>query len=605
MEQAFNGSITVSPEGPRTICYNRAAYQGASMTAKSLEPEQAVRDHLSAVLASTAFAQVDRLKRFLRFVVEETVSGRSEGIKEYSIGVEVFDREASFDPRTDPIVRVQARRLRARLNRYYEDEGRHSELRIELPKGSYAPQFHRRGTAGLKRSVTGTLAARNTVSVLPFADRSPHGDLSYFCEGISEEIIDVLTKVQHLRVVTQTNGVEPGAGRAATIISGSIRKSGDDLRITVQCVDSANGSYLWSETFDRKITDVFGVQREIAQTVLGKIKADAIGTDRRGAHRTQSLTAHNLYLQGRYHCSQRTDAGLRKALEFFEKAIEEDPQYAAAYSGLADTYSLLSHYGVLPPAEVWTKAAANAAWAVLLDDDLAEAHTSLAHVKATQDWDWNGSEHEYQRAISLDPRSATARHWYAVSCLVQLGRLDDALDEILLAQTLDPVSTIISRDTARVYFYRREFEAALEQCDRTIERDPYFSGTYWILGLVQEQLGDLEESIAAFQRGIQLVPDSRMLRGALGRVFALSGKTSKARQVIREIEEVSRQRYVSPFEPAMIYFALGDHDRGFKCLNKAAEERCFELISLNVDPRFDSLKGDSRLRAVAAQAGLL
>jgi tetratricopeptide (TPR) repeat protein len=176
---------------------------------------------------------------------------------------------------------------------------------------------------------------------------------------------------------------------------------------------------------------------------------------------------------------------------------------------------------------------------------------------------------------------------------------------MLLAQTLDPISAIISRDTARVLYYRREFEAALEQCDRTIERDPYFSGTYWMLGLVQEQLGDLDEAVAAFQRGIQLVPDSRMLRGALGRVLALSGKPSKARQIIREIEESARQRYLSPFEPAMIHFALGDHDRGFECLVKAQEERCFELISVNIDPRFDSLKSDSRLRAIATQVGLM
>ena len=576
------------------------------MTPKTLESEHAIREHLSALLSSAAFSQVDRLKRFLRYVVEETVAGRSENLKEYSIGVEVFDREASFDPRTDPIVRVQARRLRARLSRYYEEEGRHEEMRIELPKGSYAPVFHRRGAPSLKRTVATTLASRNTITVLPFSDRSPNGNMAYFCEGISEEVINALAKLQQVRVVASAKGVEVGASQAATIVSGSVRKSGEALRITVQFVDSANGSYLWSETFDRMAGDEFAVQEEIARAVLEKVKTDLIGSDTgRRLRRPASVSAYNLYLQGRYHCSQRTDAGLRKALEFFERAISEDPQYAAAYSGLADAYSLLSHYGVLPPAEVWTKAASNAAWAVLLDDELAEGHTSLAHIKATQDWDWHGAEHEYQRAISLDPRSATAHHWYAVTCLVQLGRLDDALDEMLLAQTLDPVSTIISRDTARVLFYRREFEAALEQCDRTIERDPYFSGTYWMLGLVQEQLGDLDEAAAAFQRGIQLVPDSRMLRGALGRIFALSRKTSKAKQIIREIEDSSGQRYVSPFEPAMIYFALGDLDRGFDCLAKAQEERCFELIALNIDPRFDNLRGDSRLRAIANQIGLM
>jgi TolB-like protein/Tfp pilus assembly protein PilF len=575
------------------------------MPAKSLETEQAIREHLARLLTSNAFAHVDRLKRFLRYVVEETVVGRADNLKEYSIGVEVFDRETSFDPRTDPIVRVQARRLRARLVRYYDEEGRHDQLRIELPKGSYAPQFHRNSAVQPRRSLIAVLAGRNTVSVKHFTDLSPAGDLGYFCGGLSDEIINVLTKVPQLRVVAFANASDSESAQAATIISGSVRKSGNDLRITVQVVDTATGSYLWSETFDRNVNDVFGAQTEIARAVLEKVKTDLIGEKGRRAQRPQSQAAYNLYLQGRYHCSQRTDAGLRKALDFFEKAISEDPQYAPAYSGLADAYSLLSHYGVLPPAEVWTRAASNAAWAVLLDDELAEGHISLAHVKATQDWDWHGAEHEYQRALSLDARSATARHWHAVTCLVQLGRLDDALDEMLLAQSLDPVSVIISRDTARVLYYRREFDAALEQCDRTIERDPYFTGTYWILGLVQEQRGELDESTAAFQRGIQLVPDSRMLRGALGRVFALSGKNAKAKQVLREIEELSRQKYVSPFEQAMIHFALEDDERGFQCLNKAAEERCFELISLNVDPRFDSVRNDSRLRSIANQMGLM
>src|SRR5438128_1134101 len=219
------------------------------MPRQAIESEQAIRGHLSVLLSSTAFAQADRLKRFLRYVVEETVAGRGEGLKEYSIGVEVFDREASFDPRTDPIVRVQARRLRARLDRYYEEEGRQNQIRIELPKGSYAPQFHRRGTPNPKRSVAATLASRNTITVVPFADRSPNGDMQYFCEGISEEIIDALANLQQVRVVAHVKGVEAGAAQAATIISGSVRKSGEDLRITVQFVDAANGSYLWSETF--------------------------------------------------------------------------------------------------------------------------------------------------------------------------------------------------------------------------------------------------------------------------------------------------------------------------------------------------------------------
>ena len=197
------------------------------MTPKAAESEHAIREHLSNLLSSSSFAQVDRLKRFLRYVVEEMVAGRGERVKEYSIGVEVFDREPSFDPRTDPIVRVQARRLRSRLSRYYEEEGRHEEIRIELPKGSYAPVFHRRSRATPKHNIATALAGRNTISVLPFADRSPNGELGYFCEGICEEIVNALTKIPQVRIITPRKGDEVNAKQSATIISGSVRKSGN------------------------------------------------------------------------------------------------------------------------------------------------------------------------------------------------------------------------------------------------------------------------------------------------------------------------------------------------------------------------------------------
>ena len=243
------------------------------------------------------------------------------------------------------------------------------------------------------------------------------------------------------------------------IVSGSVRKSGENLRITTQLIDGASGDYLWSESIDRNSANMFAIQEEVAQAVLKRLQAGfAQGGTLEGARRpTENLTAYNLYLQGRYHLSQRTEEGLRKAIEFFDKVIAEDPRYAQAYSGLADAYELLGHYGALAPAEVWTKAASNAAWAVLQNENSAEAHTSLAHVKCTQDWDWLGAEQEFKRALQLDPRYPTAHHWYAVSCLAPLARLNEALDEIVLAQALDPVSLIIARDVAVIHYYKREF----------------------------------------------------------------------------------------------------------------------------------------------------
>ena len=239
-----------------------------------------------------------------------------------------------------------------------------------------------------------------------------------------------------------------------------------------------------------------------------------------------------------------------------------------------------------------------------MDDDSAEAHVSLAHVKSTQDWDFLGAEREFQRAISLAPRYATAHHWYAVSCLAPLGRLDDALQEIMLAHAIDPISSIISRDVATSHYYRRDFEAALEQCDRTIEQNPHFVAAYWTLGLVQEQMGDLDESAAAFQRAIQLAPQSPRMRSGLARVMAVSGGRDRALQILADLHELSRKRYVSPFDLASIHFALGNREEGYEWLNKAFQDRCFELVVTRVDPRFDLLRSDARFKQLSAQLGV-
>jgi tetratricopeptide (TPR) repeat protein len=385
-----------------------------------------------------------------------------------------------------------------------------------------------------------------------------------------------------------------------------MRKAGAQARITMNLIDAASGSYLWSGAIDRSLEDVIAVQEEAARLIAEQLKGEFVGgAPSRSARRSpENLAAYNLYVQGRYHLNQRTEEGLRKAVEFFEKAIVENAQYAQAYSGLSDAYGLLGHYGVLAPAEVWTKAASNAAWAVLQDENSAEAHTSLAHVKSTQDWDWLGAEREFQRALALDPRCPTAHHWYAMSCLTALARLEQASDEMLLAQALDPISSIIGRDLARIYYYRQDYEAALEQCDHTIELNPHFSPAYWILGLVQEQRGEFDESAAAFQRAIQLSPGSPMMQAALGRTFALSGKRGEALRILQTLHELAAKRYVSPFELASIHFALDQNEEGFQWLAKAFQDRCFELICLRVDPRWESLRRNPRFRELFEQLGL-
>src|SRR5262245_23010527 len=319
------------------------------------------RQQLSRILGSKTFSQVERLKRFISFIVGETVGGRGGDLKEYVIGVRVFAKEASFDPRTDPIVRVQARRLRARLARFYRDEGHNDELIVDLPKGGYAPVFRLREEApAQKRSLTATLASRNTVAVMPLADDSPGASLEYFCRGLRDEIVHALTPIKQLRVLAARgddaadDAIESDPSNAALVITGGVRSARDRVRVTIHLVDGASGFYLWSESTDVELADPLTGQEAIAKMVADKV-APEVDTDGAPGARRQSdnLAARNWYLQGRYHLNQRTEEGLQKAVDFFEKAIIEDTQFSLAHSGLADAYGLLAHYGVLGPADVW------------------------------------------------------------------------------------------------------------------------------------------------------------------------------------------------------------------------------------------------------------
>jgi serine/threonine-protein kinase len=575
---------------------------------------RAISDQLERVLASDTFRQAARLKRFLTFVVREAMAGRADQLKEYVIGVQVFDREPGFDPRTDPIVRVQARRLRSRLAKYYEDEGAQDRLLIDLPKGRYAPLFQQR-EASSDRRPPAHVVSQNTVAVVGIEDCSPERTMGYVCEGLRAELIHAITRTEGLRVVAppprSTHAGRDDTGDGATVhpafeITGSLRTDGRRLRLTAHIIDSPTGTFLSSDSADGSVDDPLTVQESIATSVARRLQADVAGrgNGRQLQRPVENLSARNLYLQGRYHLDQRTEEGLKRSVEFFEKSLAEDPQYALAHSGLSDAFALLGHYGVLGPADVWPKAASSAASAVMLDSHASEAHTSLAHMKATQDWDWPASEREFRLAISLDRGYATAHHWYAMSCLIPLGRLDEALDEMFVAQSLDPVSSIVARDIATIQLYRRDLDAALEHCDHTVELNPYFSPAYWTLGLIQEQREELDEALAACQRGLHLSPESPRMHAALGRVLALTGDQKAAAQSLRTLRDFATQRYVSPVEFACLHLSLGQPDRALQSLAEAARDRCFDLLAIRYDPRFDPLKDDERFRAIVSQIGI-
>ncbi|MES2176939.1 MAG: tetratricopeptide repeat protein [Gemmatimonadota bacterium] len=569
--------------------------------------EAAVAEQLSRIIASPMFERADRLKRFLEFIVGEAVAGRAGALKEYTVATRVFGKETAFDPRTDPIVRVQARRLRAKLQRYYATEGAADPLVIDLPRGGYGPVI-RPSTApsSTHRAVRASLLGRNTITVQHFADLSSDRSLSAITAGLREEIIHRLSDLTTLRISAVPTGADDfnDHEHAALLIGGSVRCGADRLRVHVHLIDGATNTYLWTDAIDGPVTDPIAIQERAAVAVRAQLDGKARGAGSVHARPAANLAAQNFYRQGRYHLDQRTEEGLTRAVTFFERAIGEDAQYAQAHAGLADAFGLLAHYGALGPADAWPSAASAAETAVMLDDLSAEAHTSLAHVRATQDWDWHAAEEGFRRAIERDPQYTTAHHWYATSCLVPLGRLDEAREEMIVAQSLDPVSSIVARDLAMIHYYRRDYDAALEQCDHTIELNPHFAPAYWSLGIVQEQLGDPDESAAAFQRAVLLSPRTPRLIGSLGRALALAGREEEAIAERTALEQRAADRYVSPLEFGWIELGLGNVDVAFRWLTEAFDERAFDLIAAHVDPRFDVIRNDERFVALASRLGL-
>lgn len=478
---------------------------------------------LQRILDSKSFVTSARHSRFLRYTVEETLHNRSGNLKEHLLGLEVFDRKSPFDPHVDPIVRVEASRVRAKLKLYYETDGRDDPVRIEFPKGTYTPIFRSRpapvdhgreerpsrlinrrwvwvgAVAGLLSLATTTgwvfghghgsltvplaLDVANTefasVAVLPFVNLSPEKDAEYFSDGLTDELISRLTKIGSLQVVARTSvfqfkgktedirklGTELNA---ATVLEGSVRKAGNRLRIAVQLTDVATGYDRWSDTYDCEVKDVFNVQEEISRAIVNTLLIN-----RAGGHsaplvkqHTSNLEAYNLYLEGLYRANQQSESGLRQGIELLQKSIQTDPDFAPAYASVATAYTTLAHWDVVPVSELAPKATAAAERALGIDANLGEALTSLATLDSLQ-WQWSRAKTEFERAIQLDPSSAHALERFVMGYLLPMKQLDQALAHMQRAVKLDPFSAAINMSLGMVYYCRRDYyDGAIERTER-------------------------------------------------------------------------------------------------------------------------------------------
>jgi serine/threonine-protein kinase len=452
----------------------------------------------------------------------------------------------------------------------------------------------------------------DSVAVLPFTNAAADGGNEYLSDGITENLIDRLSRVSALRVVPRSTvfrykdrEVNPSAiGRELSvraIILGRVAQRGQALTVRAELVDVNNDAQLWGAQYDRSVTDLQALQDELASAVAERLRPDVtIGEHRDLTRRfTESPEAHLLYLKGRYFWNKRSPQEIRKGLDYFRQAIDLDPAYSLAYAGLADCYNFLGAIGIsaLPPHEAMAKARAAALKALEIDDSLAEAHASLGFVKFYYDWDWPGAEREFQRAIALNPKYPPGHQWYA-HLLMARGRTSEAIAAAKRAVELDPLSLAANMSAGWLYEWARQPQLSIQQLRKTLELDPTFTQARWFLGVAYEQSGMYDEAVAELEKTVAASPDDAVYLASLGRAYATAGRRSDAINIRRQLEERSKRSFVPAYWMASLYVALGDSEAAFRWLEKAYAERSGGLVWIGVDPRMDPIRPDPRFAAL-------
>jgi len=448
----------------------------------------------------------------------------------------------------------------------------------------------------------------NSLVVLPFVNVSADPNIEYLSEGIAESLIDKLSQLPKLRVIARTTAfrykgrdVDPQkVGRelgVRAVLTGRVTQRGDTMSIRADLVDAAEGSQLWGQQYNRRLADIFAIQEEIAREISEKLQLKLTGEEKqRLAKRyTGNTEAYEYYIRGRYQWNRRTPESLQKGIEFFERAIEKDPAYALAYAGLADSYNMLPLYARVRPAEASQKARAAAEKALAIDDSLAEAHSSLAHMLDRAEWDWERAEREFRQAIQLNPGYATAHQWYGV-LLSAVGRFEEALAEVRRAWQADPLSLPVNTEVARVLYLARRWDEAIGEYRKALEMDQNFSPAHTWLGAAHIQKGEHQQAIAELQKALQLSEEDTYATGLLGQAYARAGQRNEAFRIRDTLVQQAKQQYVSGYAFAAVCTGLGDKDQALAWLGKAYEERSAWLHYAKVEPWLDPLRPDPRFQ---------
>jgi TolB-like protein/Tfp pilus assembly protein PilF len=592
---------------------------------------EAIRAQLERIVSSATFRGAQRAIRLLEYLAQQTLSGQGAALKEFTVGMDGLGRGATFDPRTDSIARVEASRLRNRLDLYYAKEGVSDPVRITLPRGAYVPVFEPRAAAPRAASGRhwqwiigacallvvlagiGLYAAQRpdpppqSLAVLPFSADPQAG---YLADGLAESLINNLSRIPRLRVTARSiaftfkgQPMDPiRIGRqlnVGAVVTGRVGLRGAMLDVQVEMVDAATGRQLWGERYERPPADILAVQEAIAIRIADQLLPRLSGDEQRQLTKryTENPEAYRLYLQGLFYSSKPTRQGIQSAIEYYTQAIAKDPRFALAYVNLATCYELRS---AEEGPGTWLQEAKNAVTrAIGIDPTLAEAHAELGFIKWIHDLDASGAESELRLALELDPRSATAHFNYS-RVLAENGRFEQAMVEAERAIALDPLSIQIRKRLPYVLLLARRYDEALVEYQKVIELAPDFVQAQRELGLVLEQKGLFERALRQFEL-VSAMPENyaaTMARADIGHLYAVSGRHAEARRVLAELVSKSRNSYVSAYDIAVIHAGLGDSGAAFEWLARAVEQRPFFIGWLKVDPRLDGLRKDPRFEGL-------
>jgi len=457
-----------------------------------------------------------------------------------------------------------------------------------------------------------------SLAVLPLEDLSGDPEQAYFADGMTDLLINNLARIRALKVISRTSIMRyrenrkplPETARELgvdAVVEGSVLRAGERVRITVQLIDAVRDQMLWADSYEHDLVDVLTLQSRVARTIAEQIEVELTPQEHEHLERARPIdpAVNEACLRGRHLWYQRTTESVTQGLQQFEKAVEIDPSYAPAHAGIADSYIVDGgRYLGVAPNIAYSRARAAALRAVELDDNLAEAHTSLAAVMSDYDWDWEGADREYSRAIELNPNYATAHSWYAEH-LSRMGRHDEAIALIRRVPELDPASIFSGMIVSWILYFARQYDEAIDQALGTLELDPDYATAHRILGWAYEEKGLHDEAIAAHLRASELTDRGPNFFAQLGRAYALAGRSDDARKVLEELTMASKETYVSSLDFAIIYTALGERDLAFECLERAYEERADHLPYLKVNPRFDPLRSEPRFQDLLQRLGLV